>query len=215
MNSNAIRQLTRPIVNLKAISLLLFFISAIVDGGGRFFLPVQTKNRSSADELKLTPIGSFGLVRKARKNIPSHYHSGIDIKRPNPNFINEPIYPIAKGMVISKRDDGPYAQLIIEHEYNGVRFWTLYEHLAGITVDVNNAVSPETPIGRFMNRSELNHYGWQFDHLHFEVLRIRPTMLRPGPATPTRFYSSYSLMCFSKADLEKYFFDPLQFLAGK
>ncbi len=176
---------------------------------------MQTKDRFSTDELKLTSIGKFGLVRKARKNVPSHYHSGIDITRPHPNYLNEPVYPIAQGVVISKRDDGPYAQLIMEHEYHGRRFWTLYEHLAGITVDVNGAVSPETPIGRFMNRDELNRYGRQFDHLHFEVLRIRPMPLRPGPATPARFYSSYSLICFSRGELEKYFFDPLEFLEGK
>ncbi len=177
-------------------------------------MPVQTKDRLSTDELELTAIGRFGLVRKARKTVPSHYHTGIDIKRPRPNYVDEPIYPIARGTVISKRDDGPYAQLIIEHEIRGIRFWTLYEHLAGITVNVNSSVSPETPIGRFMNRKELNRYGWQFDHVHFEVLRVRPMPLRPVPSTPERFYSSYSLTCFSKAVLEKYFYDPVDFLRG-
>jgi len=204
----------RPLV-LGLLSILAFLLSTNVDAGDRFLLPVKATDRLSTDQLVLTPIGKFGLVRKARLHVPSHLHSGIDIKRPNPNYSNEPIYPIAEGIVISKRDDGPYAQLIIEHNFRGMQFWTLYEHLAGITVDVNSVVSPENPIGRFMNRDELNRYGWQFDHVHFEVLRLRPMPLQPNPATPTRFYSSYSLICYSKADLVRYFYDPLEFLGER
>ncbi|MGA7161814.1 MAG: M23 family metallopeptidase [Bacteroidota bacterium] len=200
---------------LRLISLLALIVLTNVDAGEGFLLPVKTGDRLSADQLALTPIGKFGLVRKARPNIPSHLHSGIDIKRPNPNYSNEPVYPIADGIVISKRDDGPYAQLIIEHNFCGMRFWTLYEHLAGITVDVNSVVSPENQIGRFMNRDELNRYGWQFDHVHFEVLRVHPLALQPRPATPARFYASYSLICFSRADLAKYYYDPLEFLSER
>ena len=178
-------------------------------------MPVQTRDRHSADSIELTSIGKFGLLRKPRKNILSHYHTGIDIKRPNQNYVNEPVYPIAPGRVISRRDDGPYAQLIIEHQFRGMHFWTLYEHLAGILVPLNAEVSPDAPIGRFMNRDELNRYGWQFDHVHFEVLRLQPILLQPSSATPARHFSSYSLICFSQADLAKYFYDPLEFLTEK
>lgn len=78
-------------------------------------LPINVSNRISLGELSLTEIGAFGLRRKARPNVKSHLHTGIDIKRPDNNYMNNPIFPIAPGVVISKRDDGPFAQLIVEH----------------------------------------------------------------------------------------------------
>ncbi len=85
-------------------------------------LPVNSQNRNILDPIELTEIGEFGLMRKARPNIPAHYHTGIDIKRPVKNYVNEPIYSIAEGIVISMRNDGPYAQVIIEHRTNTVQF---------------------------------------------------------------------------------------------
>lgn len=29
-----------------------------------------------------------------------------------------------------------------------------------------------------MNTQELNTYGWQFDHVHFEILKIKPQPLK-------------------------------------
>ena len=181
----------------------------------RLSSPVRTSDRFSPEQITLTPIGEFGLVRKARKSVPSHLHTGIDIRRPHPNYGDEPIYPIARGKVISKREDGPYAQVIIEHEVDGTKFWTLYEHLSGIAVEVGGEVSPGKPIGRFMNRNELNRYGWQFDHVHFEVLKVPPIPLQPTAATPARLYSSYSLICHNQEELAKYFYNPIEFLSGK
>ena len=109
------------------VTVTLFF-----DLNAQVFLPIQAENRHSTKGLTLTSIGQFGLRRKARPNIPSHLHTGIDIKRPHQNYLDEPIYPIAAGKVISKRIDGPYAQLIIEHELNRRKVWSLYEHIAGI-----------------------------------------------------------------------------------
>jgi len=94
-----------------------FIFSLIFIFQGQIFLPVNIKNRKDYSKIQLTEIGEFGLKRKARNNIPSHYHTGIDIKLPNNNYFNEPIFPIAEGRVISKRTDGPYAQLIIEHQF--------------------------------------------------------------------------------------------------
>jgi len=99
---------------------------------GHILIPVKSENRHDFSTIHLTEIGKFGLIRKARANIPEHYHTGIDIKRPGNNYKDEPVYPIARGKVISKRSDGPYANIIIEHEINGSRFWTLYEHVSGI-----------------------------------------------------------------------------------
>jgi len=181
---------------------------------GQILLPVRAENRHDFSIVQLTEIGKYGVVRKARDKIPEHYHTGIDIKRPGNNYIDEPVYPIARGVVISKRSDGPYANIIIEHEINGFRFWTLHEHISGIAVNVNDIADPHSPIARFMNKEELNRYGWQFDHFHFEVLKVRPLAQKPDKKNEGRFFNSYSLMCFTPDDLNRYYFDPVEFLKG-
>ena len=178
------------------------------------YLPVDVQDRRSFHSLTLTAIGGFGMVRKPRPGVPSHLHTGIDIRRPRPDYGNEPVFPIAKGVVISRRTDGPFAQIIIEHTLEGVQFWTVYEHIAGITAELSAAVDPMTPIGRFMNRGELQRYGWQFDHVHFEVLRTKPFPLKPDVRNPERRCASYTLQCHTAAELERYFYDPTVFLSS-
>jgi hypothetical protein len=175
------------------------------------FIPVNVSDRHSIEDVRLTAIGKFGLLRKARPTVPSHFHAGADIQRPNVNYLNEPIYPIAKGMVISRKTNGPYAQLIIEHKIGSRKIWSLYEHIAGIMVSVNDSVYPSSAIARFMNREELNKYGWKFDHVHLEILKIQPLPLHPDKQNPDRYYYSYSLVCYNKNNLDKYFFDPIFF----
>ncbi len=174
-------------------------------------LPVKTIDRNSITTLALTEIGDFGLLRKERAGIPAHYHTGIDIKRPSKNYQNEPVFPIAVGIVISVRRDGPYAQVIIEHEVER-KLWTVYEHIAGITVNLYDSVSPDLPIARFMNKNELDAFGWQFDHFHFEILKIRPSKLMQRDSNPERLLSSYTLVCYSKEELNRKFYDPIEFL---
>ena len=176
--------------SLIVIAILFFDLNAQV------FLPIQAENRPSTKELTLTSIGQFGLRRKARPNIPSHFHTGIDIKRPHNNYLNELIYPIVAGKVISKRTDGPYAQLIIEHDLNGIKVWSLYEHIAGICADLHSSVDPLQPITRFMNREEVKQYGEQSDHFHLEVLKIKPIALKQTSTHPDRMFGSYSLICY-------------------
>ncbi len=142
----------------------------------------------------------------------AHLHTGIDIKRPSNNYNDQPVHPIAKGFIISKRIDGPYAQLIIEHQINNKTIWTVYEHIAGITAKLNETVNPNKPIARFMNKNELNKYGWQFDHFHLEILKVKPIRIKSDQLQPERLYNSYTLICFKQSDLEKYFYDPIEFL---
>ena len=175
------------------------------------FLPVDMTDRTDLSKMKLSEIGDFGLLRKPRLNIPAHLHTGIDIKRPNKNYSNEPIFPIAKGRVISIRNDGPYANIIIEHEFENIKFWTLYEHISGIKVKVNDMVNPNSSMARFMNKEELNNNGWQFDHFHLEVLKIKPNPLKSIKDFPERFFKSYSLICYTIDDLNRYYFNPLDF----
>lgn len=177
----------------------------------QIYLPIKSADRQNVSSLQLTNIGQFGLVRKARTNIPEHYHTGIDIKRPTNNYRAEPIFPIAEGIIISKRTDGAYANLIVEHVIEGRKIWSLYEHIAGIKVNLHDVVSPELPIARFMNREELDRFGWQFDHFHFELLKVKPLKIQPTDKTPDRIYNSYSLICYTPKDLNRYYFDPLEY----
>lgn len=179
-----------------------------------FAPPVRLTAPSSVPSLPLTGIGSFGLLRKARPNIPAHYHTGIDIRRPAGDDGTAPVYSIARGTVISKRDDGPYAQIIIRHRIGATEFWTVYEHIAGITVNLFDSVDTHRPIARFMNDNELRRYGRQFDHLHFEILKRAPKPAAYRPAQPQLQYTSYSLVCFTQDDLSLYFYDPLKFLGA-
>jgi len=177
-------------------------------------LPVAAADRLSGRSIALTEIGAFGAPRKPRPSVPAHLHTGIDIRRPHPVYDDEPIYPMAEGVVISRRTDGPYAHLIIEHEIAGRKVWSVYEHIAGITVGDSALVDPLVPIARFMNRAELGKYGWQFDHVHFEILKVKPFPLAPDARHPARRFSSYTLLCHSPADLERYFYNPLRFIAS-
>lgn len=190
----------------------LYILILFSDG---FLIPTGGKNRKSTEEIRLTEIGQFGLMRKARPNVPAHYHTGIDIMRPLENYEDEPVFPIASGVIISLRSDGPYAQIIIAHKMKDSQFWTVYEHISGIKVMPGEYVNPEKPIARFMNKKELDKYGWKFNHIHFEVLKLPPVKLSSDQKHPYRKYSSYTLICYRKEDLEKYYYNPNDFLKNK
>ena len=203
---------------MRAIILLCVLIipNAVFAQSNDWLLPISGENRKTWASVRLTHIGAFGLTRKARPGIPEHLHTGVDIRRPEPNYEDEPIMPAARGKVISMRNDGPFAQIILEHKLpHGDPVWTVYEHIAGITVSVGDTVSPYKPIARFMNRSELDRYGWQFDHVHFEVLKVRPRSLKPIDKTPFRFFGTYSLECYAESDLENYYYDPISFMEAR
>lgn len=168
------------------------------------------------DSVRLTRIGQFGRLRRARPGIPAHLHTGVDIARPSRNYRNEPIYPVARGRVVSRRDDGPYAQLIIEHgPETGDTIWSVYEHIAGIACGLGDSVVPERPIGRFMNRAELDRHGWQFDHLHLEIMKVPPRPRPDDPRLPHCLFMPYGLICYTRKELEARYLDPLIFIREK
>ncbi|MBN1464143.1 peptidoglycan DD-metalloendopeptidase family protein [candidate division KSB1 bacterium] len=178
-----------------------------------WYLPIAAPDRRSLANVQVTRIGPFGLLRAARPGIPAHLHTGVDLQRPHDNYVDEPIFPAAKGRVISLRDDGPYAQIIIRHRLaDSTDLWTVYEHVAGIRVGLHESVDPQRPIARFMTRAELDRYGWQFDHVHFEVMRVKPKPRMPDQTKPFFHFGTYCLVCYTQADLDEKYYDPLQFL---
>lgn len=205
------------------LSFIFIFIGFVIimlahgfKSSSKYFIPINSEDRNNLESIQLTDIGEFGIVRKARPNVPEHLHTGIDIKRPDNNYIDEPIFPITNGIVISIRDDGPYAQIIIEHKLDGEeKFWSIYEHIAGIKVEIYDEVTPELPIARFMTKNELDNYGWQFDHFHLEILKTEPNKREPTKDNPTLFYTSYWNKCLNEADLNKYYYNPINFLKFK
>lgn len=194
------------------IFIILFFEILSVTSQDAVLLPIDNNNRKSIANIKLTEIGDFGRIRKARAGIPEHFHTGIDIKRPSQNYIDEPIFPIAEGIVISLRNDGPYAQIIVEHpNVNDQFLWSVYEHIAGIKVNIGEEVSPSKPIGRFMNKSELNKYGGHFDHLHLEIMKIAPFPIQPPENQAQLVFKSYGLICYTEAELLERYYHPIEF----
>jgi murein DD-endopeptidase MepM/ murein hydrolase activator NlpD len=205
----------RAILYTLLVPLLFARISAIAGSTG-WLLPVSSTDRKAWQSVQLTRIGMFGLQRKARPGIPAHLHTGIDIKRPGQNWHAAPIYPVFEGKVISIRDDGPFAQIIIVHKMpGGGSVWTVYEHIAGITVSLDDIVSAHVPIARFMNKSELNNFGRQFNHLHLEILKHPPRLLEPTAQTPYRRYGTYSLECHTETELDRYYYNPIEFLKAR
>lgn len=195
-----------------SVFIFLFFVLQITAEVPEWYLPIGVSNRHSTEGVKLTTIGIFGMMRKARPGIPAHHHTGVDFKRPTGNYIDEPIYPAAAGTVISLRDDGPYAQIIIEHALaDSSKLWTVYEHVAGIVAQLHEKVDPEKPIARFMTKEELNKHGWQFDHVHFEVMKTAPRKRTPDKKRPFLHFGTYCLVCYNEKDLYYHYNHPLDF----
>lgn len=193
----------------KLCMLVLLFIGTV--STDRLYLPVHVTDRTNASLISLTNIGQYGLKRKARPTVPSHYHTGIDIKRPTSNYINEPVYAAGKGRVISVRNDGPFSQVIIEHDFNNDISWTVYEHILGITCHAGDNVTENTVVARFFNKSELEKYGWQFDHLHFEILKAKPLKVKKNVRFPEYYYQTYAVTCYSVDDLCKRTVNPMEY----
>jgi murein DD-endopeptidase MepM/ murein hydrolase activator NlpD len=178
-----------------------------------WYVPVKTADRKSINSIKLTDIGEFGLLRKERENVPAHYHTAIDIERPNENYSHEPVFSAHAGMIISIRDEGPYSEIIIEHTMPDDEFiWTIYQHVSEIKVEVFQKVSALQVIACFMNEVELKKYGQQFNHLHFEILKLPPEQVEEDQANPFRFFAGYSIKCFTEEELNNYYFNPMKFL---
>ena len=189
---------------------LIFFVN--VNNSSRLLLPIQVKDRTTIEPSQLTGIGQFGLKRKARPTVPVHFHTGIDLKRPSNKYANEPVYAAGQGKVISMRNDGPFSQIIIEHPLNSRdTLWTVYEHILGISCHAGETVTGNTVIARFFNKAELDKYGWQFDHIHFEIMKARPLKVKTNSKFPEYHYKTYAITCYTTDELHKRMINPLEY----
>jgi murein DD-endopeptidase MepM/ murein hydrolase activator NlpD len=193
--------------------LILLFISGPLLS--QWYIPASYSDITEISNIKLTAIGHFGLLRKERPNVPAHYHTGIDIVRPKPNYYHEPIFPSLSGEVVSIIDDGPFSQIIVKHFYNGRNYWSVYEHLHVKLRNIGITVNPYDTLGYFFNIDELNRYGWQFDHFHFEINKIEPQLIKPTAKNPKRVYRTFAINCYTKEELDQRLENPLEFLRGR
>ena len=63
-----------------------------------------------------------------------------------------------------------------------------------------------------MNTIELNKYGWQFDHVHFEVMKIKPLPRKPDRKRPSMYYGTYCLVCYNRNQLDEKYYNPQEYL---
>ncbi|NBS06789.1 MAG: M23 family metallopeptidase [Verrucomicrobia bacterium] len=141
---------------------------------GRFFQPTISRRLIS---------GMFGFVRTSEPEparIFEHFHKGIDIRALHRDARGEPtdvVRASAEGEVVRVNPDEKISdygkQVIVRHLWGEQPVYTIYGHLASISVDVGQKVAAGDPLGIM---------GWTGPglsrdraHLHFEIaFQINP-----------------------------------------
>lgn len=125
--------------------------------------------------------GQFGYVRNPQRSgdqvVYTHLHEGVDIKPVRRDAQEVPLDEVraaAAGKVVhaskspSASNYGRY--VVIEHRWEGSSYYTLYAHLASISVEPGQTVEQGQPIGI------LGFTGAGIDktraHVHFEVCML-------------------------------------------
>lgn len=129
---------------------------------------------------KSTPwtAGQYGYVRNPKATsggiVFTRFHEGADIKPLQRSASGEPLDIVtaaAAGRVVHTSSISGYSNygrfVVIEHQWDGSPYYSLYAHLNSISVKPGQRVAQGTPIGR------LGYTGSGIDrrraHLHFEV----------------------------------------------
>ena len=134
-----------------------------------------------------------------------HLHTGVDLVNRGPG---EEVFPAATGKVVSIYAKEPNRGVMIEHQLlTGETVWTVYVHVTKIMINLGEVVSCDSIIAHLMNADQLNKYGWEYNHLHFEVLK-KPRIARDGK------YLSYSTKCRTTKEVKRHFYDPIEFLGA-
>lgn len=169
-------------------------------------LPLNTIDRQDWSTLILEPDDHFKALRAPFDSVKLHYHTGIDLQNGNAGSPGEPVYAIAAGKVIAIEDAPPQRRITIEHALaDGTKIWSVYIHIINERVRVGDIVDVETIIARLMNPTELDRYGWEYDHVHLEIMKKLPPIV-------SEFYDRKTFTCYSEGEVDEYFYDPQVFL---
>ena len=169
-------------------------------------LPLNTNDRKDWSTVFLEPDAHFKALRAPFDSVKLHYHTGIDLVNKTTESPGEPVYAIAAGRVIAIEDPPPQRRITIEHRLpNGEKVWSVYIHIIDEKVKVGDTVNSETVIAQLMNATELEYFGWDYNHVHLEIMKKLP----PNVA---KFYQRKTFSCYTIAEVDKYFYDPEEFL---
>ena len=150
---------------------------ALFRGGGEAFY--QYVRRDFKGEVTFPwEGGQYGFVRDpvetAEGLVFVHFHEGIDIKPLRRDAAGEPlddIVAIAAGRVVHCSETAGHSNygryVVIEHQWGGSPYYSLYAHLSEI------AVAPGAEVAAGQRIARLGHSGAGIDrersHLHFEI----------------------------------------------
>jgi len=169
-------------------------------------LPIKTGDRTDWSTVVLEHDAHFKAPRAPFDSVKLHFHTGIDLQNGNTIQPGEPVYPIAAGKVIAIEDPPPQRRITIEHRYtNRKKVWSVYIHIIEERVNVGDSVDTGTAIARLMNPAELETYGWDYNHVHLEIMKKLPPHV-------SEFYQRKTFSCYNEKEVDKYFYDPHEFL---
>jgi len=122
--------------------------------------------------------GQYGFVRNPRRFgstvLETRFHEGIDIQPLNRDPNGEPldvIHAVATGSVVHVNDVPAHSNygryIVIEHQFGGCPYYSLYAHLSAVQVHLGDQVSQGDPI------AVMGHTGEGIDrersHVHLEL----------------------------------------------
>jgi len=166
------------------------------DTVSQWLIPFNTKNRKDLRTIGIVSV--FGANRVTY--LKGHIHTGLDMV-PKPNDDTISVYPMAEGIVCSIHLADPLCTVVIKHILkDGSILFTSYKHLAEIYVKTGDNVNHDTKLGRVYTKNESKKYHGNFYHLHLEVRKLFDD------------YGCASWLTFSREELEKRFYDPLEFM---
>jgi murein DD-endopeptidase MepM/ murein hydrolase activator NlpD len=169
-------------------------------------LPLNTTDRQDWSTVFLEPDAHFKALRAPFDSVKLHYHTGIDLIKKTIGSPGEPVYAVAVGKVISIQDPPPKRRITIKHVLpNGEKIWSVYIHIIDEKVKTGDIVDSETVIARLMNANELAYHGWDYNHVHLEIMKKLPPYV-------SEFYQRKTFSCYTLEEVDKYFYDPNEYL---
>ena len=162
--------------------------------------------------------GQYGFVRDPVETpqgiVYVHFHEGIDIKPLRRDAANEPldeIVAIAAGRVVHCSDVAGHSNygryIVIEHQWGGSPYYSLYAHLSEI------AVTPGTEVAQGQRIARMGHTGAgitrERSHVHFEINLMLTTKFEEwyiaGAPKEPNYHGNYNGINLAGFDVAKFY----------